>query len=259
VASAGDVDNEGYDDDIVGAPYWESNSSDQPEGEAYQSNMYAQGVFVSYGVINHSVSAAPTWINPETYRASFDITSLIPRDTYSITVSSAPDLDSIQIAPNSNYTFTVDYAGAIGDTTPPPPPAVQACASSNQATLSASWTAHDPESAITLYRYAIGTSPGGIDVVNWTNTSSTSFLRSGLNLTPGQTYYVSVKARNEGGLWSAFGASPGVEIFETRYLPMIFNQTSQSFQWLDARVGGTKVAAGDNVSQYVNLPFTFNY
>ncbi|MEE8391923.1 MAG: PKD domain-containing protein, partial [Anaerolineae bacterium] len=37
-----------------------------------------------------------------------------------------------------------------------------------------------------------------------------SFLRTGLNLTAGQTYYVSVKARNEGGLWSEAGVSSGV-------------------------------------------------
>ena len=134
--------------------------------------------------------------------ASFDINSLIPRDTYSISVTSAPDMDGIQIAPNSAYTFTVDYAGAIGDTTPPLPPLVKACGAASPDTISASWSAHDPDSTITLYRYAIGASPGGTDVVNWTNTSGTSFLRSGLSLTPGQTYYVSVKARNEGGLWS---------------------------------------------------------
>ena len=103
--------------------------------------------------------------------------------------------DGIEIAPNSAYTFTVDYAGGIGDTTPPPTPYLTACAGSTPDTLTATWTAYDPDSAITLYEYAIGTNPGGIEVVNWTTTSEESFIRTGLVLTPGQTYFVSVRAR----------------------------------------------------------------
>jgi len=84
---------------------------------------------------------------------------------------------------------------------------VEACAGADAGVLSASWTASDPDSGITLYRYAIGTAPGGTDVVNWTNTPGTSFERAGLSLIAGQTYYVSVKARNEGGLWSGVAAA----------------------------------------------------
>jgi PKD repeat protein len=85
-----------------------------------------------------------------------------------------------------------------------------ACGADTPGTLSGRWTAHDPESAITLYRYAIGTTPAGTDVINWTNTPDTSFARTGLSLIAGHTYYVSVKARNEGGLWSEAGVSSGV-------------------------------------------------
>jgi hypothetical protein len=78
------------------------------------------------------------------------------------------------------------------------------------ASLSATWTAYDPQSSISLYSYAIGINPGGSDVVDWTSTSSTSFSRTNLNLRLGQTYYVAVKARNAGGLWSEAGIPPGV-------------------------------------------------
>jgi hypothetical protein len=77
-------------------------------------------------------------------------------------------------------------------------------------TLSASWSAYDPDSVITLYSYAIGTTPGGGEVVNWTNTMATSFTRTGLGLIAGHTYYISVKARNEGGLWSEAGTPAGL-------------------------------------------------
>ncbi len=71
-------------------------------------------------------------------------------------------------------------------------------------TLSANWTAAaDSNSGITNYWYAIGTSSGATDLVNWTdNNLSTSVTQSSLNLTQGQTYYVSVKAVNGAGLTS---------------------------------------------------------
>jgi N-acetylneuraminic acid mutarotase len=153
----------------------------------------------------------PQWPSASQHRAFLDISTLFPRETYALSISSAFGQDGIQIAPNIAYTFTVDYAGAIGDTTPPQAPIVEACASSSQDTLSASWSANDPDSSITMYSYAIGTISGGSDVVNWTNTTNTSFLRSGLGLIGGQKYYISVKARNSGGLWSSSSTPPGVE------------------------------------------------
>jgi hypothetical protein len=150
------------------------------------------------------------WALPYQYRTSYDITSIVARDAYTSTVAGAIGADGIEMAPNSAYTFTVDYAGGIGDTTPPPPPIVLACGATSPDTLSAQWWAHDPDGDITLYRYAIGTAPAGTDVVNWTNTPLTATTRVSLTLVPGQTYYVSVQARNSGGLWSEPGVSNGV-------------------------------------------------
>ncbi|MBN2502180.1 MAG: hypothetical protein JXB38_15455, partial [Anaerolineales bacterium] len=156
------------------------------------------------------VETEPAWLDETRYKASYDITALIERGDYRITVAGAVGTDGIEIAPNTATTFTVDYAGAVGDTTAPPQPAVQACAGSAPGHLYASWSASDPDSAIDLYQYAIGTTPGGTDVVNWANTQETGFDRSGLSLTLGQTYYISVRARNLGGLWSEPALPPGV-------------------------------------------------
>ncbi len=169
------------------------------------------GVQVLYGGTDYPIVDNAHWLSPTTqYRATFDFSTFVPRGTYSITVSGARGTDGIEIAPYSGITFTVAYAGAINDTTPPPAPSINACGAISPDTLSARWNVTDPESAITLYRYAIGTTPGGSDVVNWTNTSLTSTTRASLTLIAGQTYYVSVKARNEGGLWSVAGVSTGV-------------------------------------------------
>jgi subtilisin family serine protease/NDP-sugar pyrophosphorylase family protein len=156
-------------------------------------------------------TANSTWISSTLFRVSYDVTTLTPRGIYDLTITGALGTDNIEIAPSTLYTLTIDYAGAIGDTTPPHAPIVQACASSSQDTLSASWSANDPESSITMYSYAIGTTSGGSDIVNWTTTTNTSFLRSGLGLIAGQKYYISVKARNAGGLWSSASTPPGVE------------------------------------------------
>ncbi len=143
------------------------------------------------------------WLSPTRYRVSYDINSLIPRGTYSITVDNAIGTDGIAIAPNSAYTFTVDYAGGVVDTTPPPAPSLNIDICRNSTTsVAASWFASDPNSAITLYQYALGSSANGVDVINWTDTGSTSVTRTGLNLVAGQRYSFSVKARNAGGLWS---------------------------------------------------------
>jgi hypothetical protein len=150
------------------------------------------------------------WLDNNTYRATLEITSLIPRDDYLVHVSDAVGTDGIEMAPTLGFPFTVDYAGAISDTTPPDEPIVELCAGTSVGNLSAIWTAYDPQSSINLYSYAIGTNPGGSNVVDWTSTTATSFSRTNLNLTAGQTYYVAVKARNAGGLWSEAGIPPGV-------------------------------------------------
>ena len=148
----------------------------------------------------------------------------MPRGVYSITVASAVGLDGLAIAPNSAYTFTIDYASGIVDTTPPPAPSLSVDLCRNSTTsVAASWLASDPNSAITLYRYALGSSASGVDVLNWTDTGNISVTRTGLNLVAGQRYFFSVKARNAGGLWSpstSAGFTAGVACQKV-YLPLL--------------------------------------
>lgn len=78
--------------------------------------------------------------------------------------------------------------------------------------LSANWpaSAGDPETGLAGYYYAIGTAPGGTNVADWTaNGLALSVTRSGLSLTPGQTYYFSVKAISGVGVYSAETRSNG--------------------------------------------------
>ncbi len=65
------------------------------------------------------------------------------------------------------------------------------------------WHADDPNSGIQEYFYALGTTTGSDDVVSWTSAGLNTLINlTNLNLTFGQTYYFSVKAINQAGLFT---------------------------------------------------------
>lgn len=112
---------------------------------------------------------------------------------------------------------TLDLGPYYFDDTPPSQPTVTDDGATTDSTtaLHASWAAADTESGVQAYQYAIGTSAGGTEVTDWADPSppaTTEVTRSGLTLTPGQIYYISVKARNTAGLWSTIGASDGITV-----------------------------------------------
>jgi uncharacterized iron-regulated membrane protein len=103
----------------------------------------------------------------------------------------------------------------LSDATPASTPIVtddgDTTASTRQ--LHATWSSSDSESGIVEYQYAIGTSSGATDVVNWTSAGTdTSVTNTGLNLAAGTTYYVAVKAKNGAGVWSDVGVSDGIAV-----------------------------------------------
>ena len=168
------------------------------------------GVAAQWNESTFTIQDNPVWLDETHFRASYDFTALIERGDYRLTVTDAVDGSGITSVPVSNTTFSVDYAGEISDTTPPDAPVVSAWGDGSLTQLSAQAYANDPDSEIVGYRYAIGSAPGGSDVVNWTNTSYTEITRTGLLLQPDQPYYVSFQARNPGGLWSPIGVSNAV-------------------------------------------------
>ncbi len=101
----------------------------------------------------------------------------------------------------------------------------------NNTQISANWTAStDTHSDIERYWYAIGTTAGGTNVVNWTdNWFNTSFTHTGLSLSAGTTYYVTVKTENGAGLISSEVTSDGVTIDNPTNPPVagftVFNST----------------------------------
>lgn len=82
---------------------------------------------------------------------------------------------------------------------------------SSLTTLSANWRASvDTNSAIARYWYAIGTTPGATDILNYTdNWFNLAVTDTGLSSVNGQTYYYSVKAEDGAGLQSTVYTSNG--------------------------------------------------
>ncbi|MDQ7779968.1 MAG: fibronectin type III domain-containing protein, partial [Planctomycetota bacterium] len=80
-------------------------------------------------------------------------------------------------------------------------------------TISANWSGFsDPESGISGYEWAIGTSPGATDVHPFQDVGmATSASTSHVMLTAGATYYVTIRATNGAGLSTA-ASSDGVTV-----------------------------------------------
>jgi hypothetical protein len=167
---------------------------------------------VLWGGLDYSAETGADWLSPTTYRATFDVTPAIPRGTYVLSVEGGVGTDGILAAPAPPVTFTIDYAGGVTDSTAPPRPSVRAYGDGSLSTIDVQWSATDPDSSIDEFRYALGTTPGGRDVVDWTYLpgSASSARLTGLLLTRGQAYYATVAARNDSGLWSANGVSNAV-------------------------------------------------
>lgn len=82
-------------------------------------------------------------------------------------------------------------------------------------TLNATWQATDPHSGVVKYEYSVGTSPGAVNVLGWTDSDGESAVHiTGLSLAVGQKYYINVRAENAAGLVSAVASSAGVTVVQ---------------------------------------------
>ena len=90
-------------------------------------------------------------------------------------------------------------------------------------TVSAAWTTStDPNSGIAEYWYALGSTPGANDIVDWTNNGTNlSVTLTSLNLTLGNMYYFSVKSKNGADLWSNVISSDGFKVLSPEYINII--------------------------------------
>ncbi|OGS27642.1 MAG: hypothetical protein A2297_00200 [Elusimicrobia bacterium RIFOXYB2_FULL_48_7] len=129
--------------------------------------------------------------------------------TYYFSVKSVNGAGLESAAANSNGVVVISTT--VVDTSSPTAPGVvrdgatggaDISSTQNTGVLSANWTqGSDPESGVTSYQYAIGTTAGGVNTAGWASVGNIlAVTRSGLSLSNGTTYYFSVKAVNAFGL-----------------------------------------------------------
>lgn len=103
--------------------------------------------------------------------------------------------------------------GITVDSTPPEKPVVTddgIYTTSNKA-LQFSWISNDEVSGIKEYFYALGTTPNGVDISGWKSAGTKRELTlAGLDLSNGETYYLSVKVLDHAGNESTIGSSDGI-------------------------------------------------
>lgn len=159
----------------------------------------------------------------------------------------------------ANYSDPSFASGEATDTTPPTGLAVtdEGDYTRSQNSLHASWTGSDAQSGIVGYEYAIGTTAEGTDVAPWTSVGlNTQVTRTGLTLSNGARYFISVRATNGVGLKATSSsngirvAAPATTVTALRDLP------DGTFVWLENKrvSAGTEAFAGKLYVQETGLP-----
>lgn len=82
----------------------------------------------------------------------------------------------------------------------------------NTTSLHATWTINPQGKTIEEFKYAVGTTPGSSNVVSWTSAGLATEAVIPAELTPGHTYFISVKARDSDYVWSDAGVSDGIKV-----------------------------------------------
>lgn len=120
-------------------------------------------------------------------------------------------------------------------------------------TLSANWgPATDGGSSGVSYQYAIGTTSGGTQVADFTSVgSSTTVTRTGLSLTPGTSYYVSVRAVDAVGNVGPTNVSDGITVVVPAStvtvisgVSIVQTSTSATIHWTTNEVATSTVRYG---------------
>ncbi|VAX16617.1 hypothetical protein MNBD_IGNAVI01-351, partial [hydrothermal vent metagenome] len=120
--------------------------------------------------------------------------------------------------------------------------------------LSANWS-EIPDAA--KYFYAIGTTSGGTDVVGWTdNGPFYNVTKTGLNLTDGTKYFVSVKAQKSDGSSTKVKTSDGIVVKVSNGLSLLTKIDPSKLNYYYDDIFSSPTS--NNHPETANIDFTFN-
>ena len=114
--------------------------------------------------------------------------------------------------------FVVDSTPPVmGEVTHVENPPLEESSQFTSSGISVEWDGFfDKESGVRTYHLCIGTQPGECNVLNFTDVgNSSSYSYQDLQLVQGETYFISVKAKNRAGLVSDVMSSTGVAVDKT--------------------------------------------
>lgn len=128
---------------------------------------------------------------------------------------SSKEFEWVEVVEGADTPGVDFYLGSLQpDATPPETPQVwdDGETQTSTTTLHARWWSRDLETGIFMYEVAIGTTPGGTDVMSWTSVGTRTEATFSVALSNGRSYYVAVRATNGAGITSAVGVSDGIRV-----------------------------------------------
>jgi PKD repeat protein/N-acetyl-anhydromuramyl-L-alanine amidase AmpD len=181
--------------------------------KAYRSRTTSENILVGNAATNDL-----RYENIDPLTPAGRIKSIVTDSAGNISTIAAQDINVDWTAP-SDVSLVNDGTGIDIDTT------------YSNTELSANWSlATDLNSDIARYWYAIGTSPGATDIINWTdNWFDDSITHTGLNLAYNITYYFSVQAENGAGILSNVVSSDGQYLDQPSATPVAGFNSSNTF------------------------------
>ncbi len=192
--------------EIHGAPNGEWQSTDSIPAFTWSGASDASGI-AGYEVYFGTDEGAEAG----TYQTSAAYTgAAVDTGTYYLRVRAKDNAGNFADEWDTLFTFQFDSSA-------PDAPAVSDDGdySGSATRLHASWFATDPDSGIAEYQYAVGTSAGAADVVDWTSAGAEAEAVISIpdpGMAAGTTYFISVKAVNGAGAASPPGSSDGIQL-----------------------------------------------
>lgn len=163
----------------------------------------------------------------------------------------AADSVSFAFVPSTSFTYsrpTGEWYASVSNITlylvpVPPAPVVtdEGVYTTSSTSLHASWSGSGSD--IVEYRYAVGSTSGGTDVVPWTSAGTNTQADIRCQLTAGGVYFISVKALNSEGVWSAAGVSDGIRVVSVAGIA----QSKEMPDGTNAAVSGIVTAGNDQL------------